>query len=123
MTLFDELRNVVTETAKTAVKKSNEIVEITKLNISISDEQSKMKSILGDIGQLVYDMYKSGMQLSENIEIKCSEIDDATERIKIMKEKLSQLKKQKICPNCKKDNEIESIYCSRCGVRFSSDEE
>mgnify|MGYP000866026934 CR=1 FL=1 len=123
MEIFNELKSKVTETAKSALKKSNEIVEITKLNFSIGEMQSQMDRLLKDIGKIIYDAYKEGDVFSEQITMKCVEIDEKAEEIAELKSKLQQLKNIKICPNCQKENDVDASYCSRCGYQIETEKE
>ena len=83
------------ELAHSAVKKSGELVEITKLNIKIKENETNIKKNFEEIGQLVFEQYKtSGIIPLEfkdhiyNIENKQSEIIEIRNNIeKIKKEK------------------------------------
>ena len=46
MAFFGDLGKKVSEAAQTAVKKSGELVEITKLNMSIGSEEEKINEII-----------------------------------------------------------------------------
>ncbi|MDK2798456.1 MAG: hypothetical protein PWP27_36 [Clostridiales bacterium] len=121
MSIINEMKNKVTHTAKSAIQKSNEIVEVTKLNIAMGDAQSRIDGKLKDIGKVIYDIYKSGEILSEEITAKCLEIDEIVQEIDKMKEKLALLRKIKICPNCGKENETDAFFCSKCGSRMDEE--
>ncbi|MBZ4644849.1 MAG: hypothetical protein PWR27_279 [Petroclostridium sp.] len=121
MTILNEIRNKMTETAKSAIKKSNEIVEVTKLSISIGDAQSRIDKLLKDIGKIMYDAYKSGEIFSEEISTICLEIDEIADEINSMRQKIAQLKNVKVCPVCEKENESDASFCSRCGHKISEE--
>lgn len=118
MTLFNEIKNKVTQTAKSAMQKSNEIFEITKINMSIGDAQLQMDKLFRDVGKIIYDAYREGDQFSDEITKKCSQVDNLVEQIKEMKERVAQLKKVKICPNCESENQPDAVFCSKCGRKI-----
>ena len=122
MEILNELRQKVTETAQSAWKKSNEIVEVTKINIAISDAQTHMDKMFKDIGKIVYDAYKEGDAISGVIGEKCQQIDEKAVEIYEMKLKISQIKNVKVCPECEKENEAEATFCSKCGRKIGEDE-
>lgn len=122
MEIFSEIKSKVTETAKSAIKKSNEIVEITKLNIAIGDAQNDINKVLKDIGKIIYDAYKDGDLFNEEIADKCTKIDSKAEEISEMRQKLSELKKVQVCPECGKENEYDAFYCSYCGHKMAKEQ-
>ena len=121
--IFYDIKNKVAETAKSAIKKSNEIVEITKLNFTIGDLQGQIDKMLKDIGKMIYDAYTEGDVFSEEITAKCEEIDKKSEEIAELKKKLQELKNIKICPNCNKENEADASFCSKCGNQIATEDE
>ncbi len=118
MALFDDLKSKVTEMSKSAMQKSNEIVEVTKINLAIGDAQSEIDKILKDMGKIIYDAYLEGENFGEEIESKCTKISEIIDNINDMKEKLAELKRVKICPNCEGENEPNATFCSKCGNKM-----
>ncbi len=119
MTVFDELKSKVTETAKTAMQKSNEFVEVTKLSISVSDANTRVDRLLRDIGKMIYIQHLDGESLDNDITKKCNEADLIYEQIKELKEKIAELKKIKVCPHCDNENQTDALFCSKCGKQIS----
>ncbi|WHH59108.1 zinc ribbon domain-containing protein [Petroclostridium sp. X23] len=119
---FYQIKSKVTETAKSAIKKSNEIVEVTKLNISIGDAQTRIDVLMKEVGQIIYDAYKDGDVFSDELTNRCEEIEQTIEKVSQIKEKIAEIKKMKLCPRCEKENEIDAAYCSKCGFRIEEDE-
>ena len=121
--MINDIKNKVAETAKNAIKKSNELVEVAKINIAIGEAQSNIDNLLKDIGKVIYDAYKEGEYFVEEISSKCMEIDEIADSIDDLRNKLSQLKNIKICSQCEKENERDAYFCSRCGYRMKDEEE
>ncbi|MGE4282716.1 MAG: zinc-ribbon domain-containing protein [Clostridia bacterium] len=117
-----EIKNKVTETAKNVMKKSNEIIEVTKLNMSIGDAQTRIDSLLKEIGQIIYDAYQDGDIFADELMDKCKQAEEEFEKVREIKEKVAQFKKVKLCPRCDKENNIDAAYCSKCGFRIEDEE-
>ncbi len=122
MSMFEEIKSKLSETAKTAVQKSNEFVEITKLSMSLSDVNSKADKTLRDIGKIIYVSYLEGESFDEGITAKCAETDDFYEQASIIKEKIAKLKKVKVCPHCEMENQPDAIFCNKCGKQIDENE-
>ena len=55
------------EFAQTAAKKSSEVVEITKLNMSITGEENSIEKLYVEIGKLYYSSNQAGTELDGSI--------------------------------------------------------
>lgn len=103
--------------AKTAVKKSEDMVEIAKLNKQITNEEDRIKLTYVEIGKVIYSKYeKDELTDAELIEF-CNKIDEFHKNISLIKEKIAQLKNVKICSGCGAELELTSEYCAKCGVK------
>lgn len=117
MSIFDNISKRVSETAKAAAKMSGDIVEVTKLNMSIGAEEDKIKKVFADIGKTVYDAHASGKEVAENLKELCMKVESYEKNIEEMKKKILELKKVKMCPRCDTELEIDMVYCFKCGEK------
>ncbi len=92
MGLFDDLSDKLQDVAKksgefaqTAAKKSGELIEITKLNIKIKENESDIRKQFLEIGKIINDRYENADEIPE-------EFKDFIDVIKIKKETISELK-------------------------------
>jgi rubrerythrin len=115
MAFFDNLSKKVGEAAKTAAKKSGELVETTKVNMAISSEEDKIKDIYTEMGKYTYSKYKGGENVDAAMLQSCQQIDGIEENIVSLKEKLMQIKNSKLCPNCGQQVELSTVFCPKCG--------
>lgn len=92
MPFFDNLTKKVGDAAKTAAKKSGDLVETTKLNMAVNSEEDKIKAICTDIGKSVYLKFQSGADIDPELLDKCQQIRSIEENIASLKQKISQLK-------------------------------
>ncbi|MGI6778298.1 MAG: hypothetical protein ACOX7R_09895 [Acetivibrionales bacterium] len=117
MSILDNIGKKVTETAKTAAKRSGDIVEVTRLNMNIAAEEDKIKRVYNDIGKAVYKDYLLGKEVCESAREFCEKINGMEKSIEQMKEKILELRNIKVCPECGMELQIEMAFCHRCGVK------
>jgi len=117
MSVIDNITKKVTETAKVAATKANDIVEVTKLNLSIAAEEDKIKKIYAEVGKAVYDAYAAGKETADFLKDYCKRIEDIEKNIKEMKDKILEMKNLKICPGCGAELEGDVNYCPKCGTK------
>ncbi len=119
MDFFEKLKETVAGATKTAVDKSNEIVEVTKIKFAIRDMENETEKLLREIGEAVYNSVKSGNDPSEIIEAHCKEIDTKYEEITALREKLRAYKNIKLCSGCGCEVAEDSVFCSKCGEKMN----
>lgn len=92
MDFFNNVGKKLGNAAKTAGKKSEELVEITKLNLSIGSEEDKAKKLFSEMGKELYSRFVSGESFDESINSKCADIKAIEDNILAIKEKVKNLK-------------------------------
>jgi hypothetical protein len=117
MTLLDNWKQKFGETARAAAKKSGDLVEITKLNINIGNEEDRIRKVYYDIGRIVYDGYNDGDELSLKLKNHCEKIKLYEANIEEMKKKVRELKDVKECVNCRAELDELMVYCFKCGEK------
>jgi len=123
MAFFGDLGKKVSEAAQTAVKKSGELVEITKLNMSIGSEEEKIQKLYAKMGKAIYDMYCSGEDIPEALKEDCEAIKGHEQAIEGFRAKIREIKNSSVCANCGAEIDNESAFCSKCGAKIESKEE
>ena len=119
---MDKFFSDIKKTFGGAVKKSGEVVELTKLKLAIADTKSEIKSKFRQLGEMFYKEQKGESADLEQTEDIIMQIDELKEILEAQESKLASLKKQKICPNCNSSIDADAKFCSRCGERFADDE-
>ncbi len=117
MAFFESISKKVTDTARAAAKKSGDIVEVTKLNLSIAAEEDKIKRKYMEIGKTVYEAYVNGEEIPYSFRKLCEDVKEYEKNIEEMKEKVLQLKGLKTCPSCKAELDEEFAFCPKCGAK------
>ena len=123
MDMFNDLGRKVAAAAKTVTRKSEDMVELTKLNLTIGNEEDKIKRMLYEIGSELYRSYTNGKSYEELFDVKCSEVKQLEDNIKVLKERILQLKGNKACRVCKAIVDLEVNYCPSCGEKLEKEEE
>lgn len=116
--IFEDIKNSV----GSAVKKSGELVEITKVRLAIADTKSEIKSKLAMLGEEVYFAQKNDLSPESAAEL-IGELDELYAILEAQEAKLATLKKQKVCPVCDMPSDSDAVFCSRCGKKFNDNDE
>jgi rubrerythrin len=112
---FSKITKSLSENASSVMKKSNDLIEITKFNNEVESEEKKKGILYLSIGQLVYINYISKIDVNEEIKNKCEAIFKHDEEIKKIKGQILDIKKIKKCSNCGVEMKIDISFCPSCG--------
>lgn len=118
MDIFKDLGKKIGSTAKTVGKKSEELVEVTKINLTIGNEEDKIKKLLVEIGSEVYAKQAEGEQFGDFIDEKCSQIKAIEQNIEELRSKVSKIKGQKACSECNTSIDEDVKFCPNCGNKL-----
>ena len=103
------------ETMNGAVKKSGELLELTKLKLAAAETKSKIRGKLEMLGTLAYQSAK-GAEVDENAAGDLiAEIDALEEILKEQEAKVAALSGKKVCPVCGHACDTGASFCMRCG--------
>lgn len=123
MSQFDQFIKQAKSAADAAGKKTGEFVELSKLKLSAGQIRSQIKEKEEKLGNAVYLMHKEGYQNDQFVEATVKELDELTEQLTEVEEKINRLKKTISCPCCGAVNPLESLYCGQCGCKLNNDSE
>ena len=94
MAFIDELTKRFGEVVKKVGEKSEQLVELGKLNYELFKEEDAIKRLYREIGQAVYEAYKQENNSLDAIYRLCQKIDEHKEKIEILKKQVDNLKKE-----------------------------
>ncbi|MGE5327980.1 MAG: zinc ribbon domain-containing protein [Deltaproteobacteria bacterium] len=118
MSFLENLGKTISGAAQTAAKKSGEMVEITKINMSIGSEEDKIEKLQMQIGKKVYENSVAGTPISaDDFKDACNEITERNNTIKDLKAKILEVKSIKLCTSCGAELEKEVQFCNKCGSK------
>lgn len=117
MDSLSKLAKSVGDGAKTAVKKSEDMVEISKLNRSISNEEDRIKLTYNEMGKIIYSKYQKNEIIEEDLIEFCNKVDEFEKNISSIKQKIAEIKNVRICSNCGSEVELSTEICVKCGAK------
>lgn len=102
--------------ANVAGKKTEEMVEASKLKLQEVSVNADLQDCYEKIGSLVYRSKKGGEENAEQIDQLIEQADILLEQLAQLQSKREEIKKMKKCPNCGASCSVDSHFCSRCGM-------
>lgn len=121
MAFFEDWGKKVGDFTQTAVKKSSNMVEITKLNNSISNEEKSINALFFELGRNYYASHGADADLEGIFLSLCSTIKQHENNIKAFREKIIQIKDMNICPTCGNELDKSYAFCDKCGTKMPAD--
>ena len=103
--------------AQDAKEKTNEIIEVNKVNKQIGQQEDSIKEAYVLMGKQVYSDFTNGEELTPELKEKCEGIVSAKETIDELKNKILILKNIKVCPSCKTEMPLDIAFCPKCGTK------
>lgn len=121
---MDNIINDIKSTVNSAVKKSGDLLELGKVKLSLSENNTHLYDLYQKLGEMAYRANREEEEdLASEMESVVWEIDAALSEIKKLNDKLAELRSQKLCPQCGKENVVEAQYCNACGSKFDDTQE
>lgn len=118
MTFKDSLSKIgkyLEEGVSSVAYKSENLVEISKLNLTLSSQEKHIDEIYLKIGKKIYKDYKENKITDKGILEKCEEIEVINKDIEGIKKKILKYKDKKQCKKCGTEMEKEAGFCPKCG--------
>lgn len=131
---MDEIMNKIKDTASKAkdeagkfakifAKRTSNAISSTKLSISISEANSKIKDIYTEIGEKMYEKYLNDETTDSEFETAFRQIDKLMVDIGELYDKKAELKNSRRCKACGALNDAEADFCSKCGATLECDDD
>ena len=107
---FDTIREKATAAAQTAVKKTKQLAEIAKSNVSIYSEEDKIKKAQQELGKLYYRDYVVGEEMDEAEYLPwCQQIDESKQTIADLRDYIEELKREHVDMADSEDETVETV--------------
>lgn len=101
---------------QTIISKNNEMTEITKLNIEISNLEQKRKMLLSQVGEYALENNLLNKDM-EAYDLK-TEIMTLESKIEDNREKVREIRRIQICPVCGIEVARSIEFCPKCGIEI-----
>lgn len=120
MSKLDELILKAKDLAGVAGSKTQEVVELTKLHLQVTQLKSDIDANYQKLGEIVFELNKAGTQNDELIHMCVSEIQSQLDELAALNHKIDEMKNVVKCPQCMAANPVGALYCARCGFSLKA---
>lgn len=120
MGLLDDVMVNVKSAASTVSKKTNDIVDYSKLKFTASGLSNEIRKKYQSLGEEVYACSKIGTDDSKSIELLIQEIDELKEQLQSTNDLINLAKNKITCPVCKAILDKDSQFCNKCGSKIEA---
>ena len=121
MGILDDVMVNVKSAASTVSKKTNSIVDYSKLKFTASGLSNEIRKKYQTLGEEVYACSKIGVEDSMSIELLIKEIDELKAQLQTTNEYITAARHKIICPSCKAELDKDSLFCNKCGAKIEQD--
>lgn len=112
---MEDVKKGLAGVTKAITKGSGTFIKTTKISISLSNEEAKLKTIYTDIGKKVHEIYKHGGDMGEFFDEKYQQILILEKKIEELKVARDEAKGLVTCLKCGKTSQKDSAFCPKCG--------
>lgn len=120
MGFIDKLSSSVSETAKTLSKRSADLVEISKLNLSIRKREEEIRELYEALGQYIHARLKKMNYINrEDIEDYLRRIEALETDIQVFDKMVLKMRNVNYCDICDIEMDDDVRYCPLCGKYLS----
>ena len=100
-------------------EKAGQYVDISKLKFKLIELKSDLKSEYENLGKCTYENNKKNIENSSDITVCIAQIDNLKLQIEELERQMATMKNKVICHACRSQNEINAVYCTKCGKKIS----
>ena len=120
--------------AKNMGNKTNDLLEIGRLNSRIHAEEDAIDQHKFDLGDYTWDKFQTGVAMDERSTVICLAIRERQQKIQAMREEINAIKRDKqagqkersaqaegaaqLCPVCGGEIEAGCKFCGDCGTQL-----
>ena len=103
------------------MQKAKDLSEITKLNMAVSESETKINEIYSEIGYKVYCAYRENPL--EEVKEEIGQIRELEEAMEACKLQIQAINAMNSCPRYGAKIKPEMMFCSSCGMKLQSEEQ
>ena len=115
MGIFDRITGTINSAGENVAKMAKDASDVSKCNSQIDESKAKIESICTDIGKYYWKNH-SGAIADGQLEQWIYMADQEEKTIKLLEEKLRQLRGVEICKNCGAELKKGANFCNICGA-------
>lgn len=118
MSFLDDVISTAKDVASTAGDKTDKAVKFSKLKIRESQLNGELKCKYEKLGQMIYNMVKSGVKEDDAFNAAIAEIDAAKSELADIGSRIDALKNEVTCPECGAKTKNDNSFCPKCGAKL-----
>ncbi len=122
MGLFENAVNTAKSAARTVGKKAEEVLDLSRNKLSVSELENNLENSYAALGMLYYNYLENGVTDREREQALVQEIDGINASIRELKESINEMRNRVTCPACAAANDAGAVFCSQCGARLHGEE-
>ena len=111
----------ISQFAQSAINKSKEVAEVTKLNSRISTLNTNKKSLYTQVGEYV--LGNGLLKEDASVAAWALQLEEILKEIDENQKKIREVKNIQVCPQCGAELPRESSFCAKCGAVLNVPEE
>lgn len=115
---FDDIFDKARTAMNIAAKKTNEVVEVSKLKLDAVKLNNEITALYEKLGRSVYQMKQEKYQDESLISSLCEEINELLKKLSELSESIAEKKNEIVCPTCGTINMKDNLYCFKCGTKI-----
>jgi rubrerythrin len=114
---LSKLAKSISKGAEITVKKSEDLLSISRLNIEISSIEDSIEKLYIEIGEYVYKKYCKGKFSEHELEDYFKSLNKYNKEITKFKKEIAKIKSRRDCSTCGHEISSTSKYCPICGTK------
>ncbi|MCH5204709.1 MAG: zinc-ribbon domain-containing protein [Oscillospiraceae bacterium] len=118
MSFLDDVITTGKNVVSTAGTKGKDAVNFSKLKIRVSQLNGEVKTKFEKLGEMIYEMAKSGEKNNEAFDEMVSEIDAIYDELADIDKQVDELRNVVTCTKCGAKTSKENAYCPKCGEKL-----
>ena len=118
MEVLSNIGKKITNAGQSAITKTKNMADISKLNGQVSGEENKIRGLYAQIGKLYFELYPDTPD--ERLAPLCASIRESLLVIESCNEQITEIKGIKRCPQCGAEIASAAAFCSVCGCSMTA---
>ena len=119
MGIFDDVLTNAKSAAQAVGKAAGQFVDMSKLRLNLAELNGEINKQYQALGQFVYEAKKAGNTDETALEEKFAALDELYAQFGAVSAHLASLQNKVTCAACGKQVEVDSLFCSHCGMKLS----
>lgn len=118
MGILDDVVINAKSAAEAVGKKAGQLVDASKLRISLAEVNASISKGYEALGQYVYENCREKLAEDPEAVGKMAELDEQIAQMAAVQKELSDKQNRVICPTCGKQSPVDAQFCSGCGTKL-----